>query len=322
MTTGPRPQPPYLRIAEDIRARIDSGRLRPGDKVPSTRQIIDEWGVAMATATKVLATLRQHGLVHAIPGTGTVVSDTTAHRRTRPQPRSPRTATEPAGRQRIVHTAIRIADREGRAAVSMRRVAAELGVGTMSLYRHVPDKDELLRLMADTAFAEAPLPEPGSSGWRARFEELARRQWATYRRHPWLAPIALSSLAQPPLLPAGMAHVEWQLAALDGLGLDHRDKLHIVVGLNGYVGGIAMSHSLETEFTQETGITIQQRHDTDEPEMLNLLNSGHYPQLAAAAASGVRPDLDDLFEFGLQCQLNGIDRYLTHHGSKRAETNY
>ncbi|MEV6227545.1 TetR/AcrR family transcriptional regulator C-terminal domain-containing protein [Saccharopolyspora shandongensis] len=314
MTTGPRPQPPYLRIAEDIRARIDSGRLRPGDKVPSTRQIIDEWGVAMATATKALAALRQHGLVHAVPGTGTVVSDPAAHHRTRPRP--PRT-TEPASRERIVHTAIGIADREGRAAVSMRRVAAELGVGTMSLYRHVPDKDELLRLMADAAFAETPLPGAGHRGWRARLEELARRQWATYRRHPWLAPIALTSLAQPPLLPAGMAHVEWQLATLDGLGLQHRDRLRIAVGLNGYVGGIAMSHSLDAEFTQETGITSRQRHDTDEPEMWNLLETGRYPHLAAAATSGVELDLDDLFEFGLQNQLNGIEHHLAHRAGHR-----
>src|SRR4051812_37418325 len=64
---------PYLRIVADIRGQIRSGRLRPGDRVPSTRQITQEWGVAMATATKVITTLRELGLVDTRPGAGTVV---------------------------------------------------------------------------------------------------------------------------------------------------------------------------------------------------------------------------------------------------------
>ncbi|MCI2416560.1 TetR/AcrR family transcriptional regulator C-terminal domain-containing protein [Saccharopolyspora sp. K220] len=308
MTTGPRPQPPYLRIVSDIRARIESGQLRPGDRVPSTRQIIDEWGVAMATATKALATLRQLGLVHAVPGTGTIVSDSsTGHRRPTRHRRS--TSQPPVTQERIVRTAIGIADREGRAAVSMRRIAAELGVGAMSLYRHVTDKDELIRLMADTAFGEAPLPEPGRRGWRARLEEIARLQWATYRRHPWLAPVALTSLAHPPVLSSGMAHVDWQIDALGGLGLPQHDILQIVVSLNGYVGGIAMSHALEHEYVLESGITMRQRHDTDEPVLRELLRSGRFPHLATATGGDI--DLDALFEFGLQRQLDGIQNYLT-----------
>ena len=59
---------PYLRIVGEIRERIASGRLRPGDRVPSTRQITQQWGVAMATATKVISTLRDEGLVDTKPG--------------------------------------------------------------------------------------------------------------------------------------------------------------------------------------------------------------------------------------------------------------
>ena len=61
-------KPPYLQIVEDIRRRISQGLLSPGDRVPSTREITREWGVAMATATKTLATLRQEGAVQAVPG--------------------------------------------------------------------------------------------------------------------------------------------------------------------------------------------------------------------------------------------------------------
>ncbi|MGX1606137.1 GntR family transcriptional regulator, partial [Streptomyces celluloflavus] len=66
--------PPYRRIVDEIRRRIDAAELAPGDRVPSTRRITQEWGVAMATATKVLTTLRQEGLVRAVPGVGTVVA--------------------------------------------------------------------------------------------------------------------------------------------------------------------------------------------------------------------------------------------------------
>ncbi|MDA3643126.1 TetR/AcrR family transcriptional regulator C-terminal domain-containing protein [Saccharopolyspora indica] len=300
------PPPPYLRIVADIRARIDSGQLRPGDRVPSTRQITDEWGVAMATATKALATLRREGLVHPVTGTGTVVAEPTRRR-------APRTRTTDThiDQQRIVHAAITIADAEGRTAVSMRRVAAELGAGTMSLYRHVPDKDELLRLMADAALAETPLPEPSRRSWRRSLEKLARQHWATYRRHPWLAPIALTSLAQPPLLPTGVEHLEWQLTVLSGLGLPRSTALHVAVSVNGFVGGLAMSHAMEREYTQETGLTVRQRHNTDRPELHSLLGSGRYPELAATAASGISLDLDQLFEFGLQRHLDGIAAHLT-----------
>lgn len=304
------PPPPYLRIVADIRARIDSGQLRPGDRVPSTRQITGEWGVAMATATKALAALRREGLVHPVTGTGTVVTDPT-HRA--PRRRSPRTTTAEThiDQRRIVRAAITIADAEGRTAVSMRRVAAELGAGTMSLYRHIPDKEELLRLMADAALAETPLPEPSRRGWRRSLEKLARQHWATYQRHPWLAPTALTSLAQPPLLPTGVDHLEWQLTALSGLGLARSTALHIAVSVNGFVGGLAMSRSMEREYTQETGLTLRQRHNTDRAELHTILGSGRYPELAALAATGIRLDLDQLFEFGLQRHLDGIAAHLT-----------
>src|ERR1700759_1496048 len=67
--------PPYARIAAELRDQIERGELQPGQRVPSTREITGRWGVAMATATKVLATLRQDGLVHPVPGGGTVVTD-------------------------------------------------------------------------------------------------------------------------------------------------------------------------------------------------------------------------------------------------------
>src|SRR5512139_3813404 len=107
-------KPPYRRIADQIRDRIERGELRPGQPVPSARQITKEHGVALATATKVLAALRQDGLVTAVPGIGTVVAQDS-----KPAVRRPR-RTRDVG---LIRVALDIADREGLAEVSMRRIA-------------------------------------------------------------------------------------------------------------------------------------------------------------------------------------------------------
>src|ERR1700738_251691 len=132
---------PYRRIVAEIRDRIARGELRPGDRVPSTRRITQEWGVAMATATKVIATLRDEGVVDPRPGAGTVVRSPEPGQAPVTRKAVPRE--QELSRDRVVRAAIAIADAEGLAMLSMRRVATDLGVATMSLYRHVPRKDEL-----------------------------------------------------------------------------------------------------------------------------------------------------------------------------------
>ncbi|MGC4811213.1 GntR family transcriptional regulator [Micromonospora sp. DT228] len=74
MTEFDESTPPYLRIVGELRRRITAGELSPGDRVPSTRQIVREWGVAMATASRALTLLRQEELVRAVPGVGMVVT--------------------------------------------------------------------------------------------------------------------------------------------------------------------------------------------------------------------------------------------------------
>src|SRR5262245_58309217 len=134
----------------EIGDRITSGEVKPDDRVPSTREITRHWGVALATATKAIALLRDLGLVETLPGSGTVVRSASAL--------PPRRAAEPRepdlNRDRIVRAAIAVADNEGIGAVSMRRVATILGAATMSLYRHVPGKEELTLSMVDTVFGD------------------------------------------------------------------------------------------------------------------------------------------------------------------------
>ncbi|WP_233574068.1 TetR/AcrR family transcriptional regulator [Amycolatopsis panacis] len=134
----------------------------------------------------------------------------------------------------------------------MRRVAAELGTGPMSLYRYVTNKDELVAEMADQIFGECALPVPGPAGWRAKLELIARAQWALCRRHHWL-PGAVS-FTRPSLTPRMMAHTEWTLRALDGLGLSLPTKMHEALALHSLVLSVALS-AADVEAEQETGVT-------------------------------------------------------------------
>lgn len=278
------------RIAEEIRRRITSGELKAGDRVPSARQITQAWGVAIATATKALAMLRAEGLVRAVPGIGTVVD-------------------QGLSKERIVAAALAIADSEGLAAVSMRRVAHELGVATMSLYRYVPGKDDLVMLIADAAFAEDKLPATPPYGWRARLEVVARLQWKIYHKHSWMA--GAMSITRPQLVPNGMAHTEWTLQAIDGLGLSPEMSLVVAVTVIGYVRGVAVSLEMETQAEQDTGLSNDAYMAAQEAQFRAVFAGGAFPTLARMS---VQPEidlrLDTLFEFGLARLLDGLAAFL------------
>lgn len=289
---------PYARIVAELRRRIAAGELRPGDRVPSTRQLTQEWGVAMATATKALNALRQQGLVRAVQGVGTVVAD--GHRPARAEPEQELT------RERVVRVGIQLADAEGMAAVSMRRVATELGVATMSLYRHVPGKDELVVLMVDAAIAEEPLPENPPEGWRARLELSSRLQWGLYRKHRWLAPAI--SMTRPQQLPNAVLHTEWSLRAL--AGLDPRTKLYAYLTVFGYVRGVAMNLEAEAQAQQDTGLTADEWMQTQEEFLRTVAEGGRLPAFTELVEHDIDFELEDLFEFGLARVLDGLEKVL------------
>lgn len=299
--------PPYLRIVAAIRRRIADGELAPGDRVPSTRQIAGEWGVALATATKALTTLRLEGLVEARPRIGTVVAGTApaapARRRPSPVPDSE----QELSLDRIVRTAIDIADTEGLSALSMRGVAARLGVAAMSPYRYVPSKDDLILLMADTAFGEESYPANAPEEWRSRIELGARILWNLYRKHPWLAQIG--SLTRPLLVPNLMVHGEWVLRALDGHGLDPTKLFDIHVLLYSHVQGLAVHLEMEAHAEAATGQSEDQWMDSRAPVLRELVGSGRFPtftKVVGAFEDGYDLRLDALFEFGLKALLDGL----------------
>jgi AcrR family transcriptional regulator len=303
-------QPPYRRIADEIRARIADRELRPGDPVPSARGITREWGVALATATKVLATLNAEGVTRSLPGRGTVVAGLA-----RPaQPagaaaRAYRNEGDPdLTRERIVAAAIRVADAEGLAHLSMRRIATELGAAPMSLYRHVNGKDELLVSMMDSVLGEDPLPARPPKGWRAQLELSSRMQWQGFRHHPWLAQAL--SMTRPQLIPNGMRHTEWVLRALDGLGLTIQEMMHVHTMLFSHVRGLALNLEAEAQAEQDSGLTSDEWMQTQEHGFRVIAGTGDFPLLTRLVNSEMELDLEQLFEFGLGRLLDGLERYL------------
>ncbi|MEV4824830.1 TetR/AcrR family transcriptional regulator C-terminal domain-containing protein [Micromonospora sp. NPDC049274] len=301
--------PPYLRIVAELRRRIASGELGPGDRVPSTRQIVREWGVAMATASRALTVLRQESLLRAVPGVGMVVCGSepaASGRGGRADVR--RGPAHAVTRDQVVRTAIGIADSEGLAGLSMRRIAADLDVPTMSLYRQVRGKEHLVLLMADAAFAAHRLPGTFPPGWRAHMELLCRLQWAIYCRHPWLAQVV--SLTRPLMAPHAVAHTECALRALAGYGLDQQTQLHLVVALANHVRGTAVNLQQGAEAEQDTGLTDDEWMVAQADALGRLLAAGEFPHLARLSRSPIELDADSLFEFGLQRLLDGVEQLL------------
>jgi DNA-binding transcriptional regulator YhcF (GntR family) len=297
----------YRQIADELGGRIRAGELRPGDRLPSTRQIARDWHVAMATATKVLAALQQDGFAAARPGAGTVVTAGAARRGRRqvPAPSGERELT----REAIIRTAISIADAEGLAELSMRRIAAALGVATMSLYRHVRGKEDLVLHMIDAAIGEEPFPATAPAGWRAGLEVAARLQWRGFRRHPWLAPVM--SITRPQLAPNALRHTEWNLRALDGTALGLADRMYVNILLFAYVRGVATALEAESQAERDTGLTSDEWMETQDGALRSLLTSGELATFRRMAGEqGFDFDLGSLFEFGLERLLDGLESFL------------
>ena len=131
----------------------------------------------------------------------------------------------------IVAAAIRVADAEGLEAVSMARVAKELGLTPMSLYRYVTSKDELLQLMWNASAEGAEQLVLEGDDWRSRLRSWAVIQREMMDRHPWITQMPM---AAPPLAPNSLAFVERGLEALDGTGLPDADKLRVIGLLSSY----------------------------------------------------------------------------------------
>ncbi|MEV6206617.1 TetR/AcrR family transcriptional regulator C-terminal domain-containing protein [Kitasatospora sp. NPDC051914] len=217
-------------------------------------------------------------------------------------PRQARTAPE------IAAAAIALADAEGTAAVTMRRVARELGLSPMALYTYVPGKAELLDLMLDTVYAAMPRRAPRGSGWRARLAAVADDNAALYAAHPWVADVATG---RPPLGPGLMAKYEYELRAAEGLGLGDVETDAALAFLLAFVHGCARAAADERAAEQESAMSDAQWWEGNADLLARVFDPERFPTAArigsaAGEAYGGASSSAHAYAFGLQRVLDGL----------------
>jgi AcrR family transcriptional regulator len=202
---------------------------------------------------------------------------------------------------RIVEAAVELARSEGLQAVSMARVAGELGSSAMSLYRYVDTKDELLELMVDAAIGP---PSPAGDGdWRAGLSRWAWTYHDRLREHPWGLQVPISG---PPRTPNALAWLEHGLRSLRDTRLAEHEKASVVLLLSGHVRGEA---ALTADLTA-TNPTIEASMTGYADLLRALAGADRFPALHAVLDAGVFDVADDPdveFSFGLERILDGVD---------------
>jgi AcrR family transcriptional regulator len=210
-----------------------------------------------------------------------------------------------------VAAAIKVADAEGSEAISMRRIARELGAGAMSLYWHVASKEELLDLMLDAV--EAGQEVPAATGdWRTDLRAMALTQRSVLHRHQWLMDFIGG---RPPLGPNTLRNLERALAAAGTMGLDTATTFYVLAAVSTYVIGAVLREFRESRAEQRDQQQLGHLSEAERRDFLavhveRLRATGRFPHFLRIFDEGLDPDAaetrDERFEFGLECLLDGI----------------
>lgn len=218
----------------------------------------------------------------------------------------------------IIDTAVEIADAEGLGAVSMSRIATSLGFTTMSLYRYVTSKDELVQLMQNAAsFVPIP-PLDAAQGWRDGLREWSASIRAVYRQHPWLLDIRVGGI---PMSPSDLAMVDWALRIMRDLPLSEGERMSTLLLVSGYTRSVGL---LERDLTAASLDPVSPEHVaalkqlvTEElfPYLNPLVQSGAYtgdedPSGDSTAGESTGENIEDA-SYGLERILDGVEQYLT-----------
>jgi AcrR family transcriptional regulator len=207
----------------------------------------------------------------------------------------------------VVAAAIGLADAEGLEAVTVRRLAQELGKAPMTLYTYVPGKSELVALMLDALFAgmeRAPI----AGSWRERLTAVAQENHALYRAHPWAAAAAPS---RPPLGPGQCAKYEHELQTLEGLGLSDVEMDDALAYLLAFVRTAAQDAAQADAERAASGMDDQEWWEANGPLLAKVLDPARFPTAvrvgqAAGEVHDAAYNAEHAFEFGLARTLDGL----------------
>ncbi|ROP38277.1 TetR/AcrR family transcriptional regulator C-terminal domain-containing protein [Saccharothrix texasensis] len=212
--------------------------------------------------------------------------------------------------QAVVGAAVEVADAEGLAGLSMRKVAERLGFTTMALYRHVPGRDHLVDLMCDAVLGD-PLPSAGG-GWRTALEAFVRHAWELRKRHPWLAEVPGRHVPGPNAL----AHYEHALGIVAGTGLAPAEVVAAVGLVARFVDAEASALVEAARAERGTGVSDEQWWGARDALFARF---DRYPTLTSLWEAGGF-DQPDPFGFGLARLLDGIELLIRQRDEKRDDT--
>lgn len=210
-------------------------------------------------------------------------------------PAAPRaTARQPLTKARVLEAAVRVADRGGVEAITMRKVAQELGVEAMSLYHHVPNKDAILDGVVDVVFAAIDLPDADRGDWRESLRARAFSARAVLTRHSWALGL-MDSRRHPG--PATLRHHDAVLGVLRRAGFSLPMAAHAVSLIDSYIGGYVL---------QEKNLPVADADDVEAVAggILDALPADEFPYLAEMITHhALRPGYDHTTEFGYGLDL-------------------
>ncbi|HLS26509.1 MAG TPA: TetR/AcrR family transcriptional regulator [Beutenbergiaceae bacterium] len=206
----------------------------------------------------------------------------------------------------IVTAAIDIADAGGIDALSMRKLAAELNMSPMALYRYVPGKTELLHLMLDAVEALPADSAPSrDDGWREVLEASAWQGRALHLHHRWLLQV---NSTRTPIGPHSLAGMERLMSGLVDMPFSDQEKVMVISMLDGYVTGTARQEILYEQAAEESGLSDGEFWAYQLPLMVQAMESGNYPTMASTAEDAFDGGWEETFALGLKALLDGLEQ--------------
>jgi AcrR family transcriptional regulator len=223
----------------------------------------------------------------------------------------------------IVSAAVQIADEDGLDALSMRRIAEQLGVGAMTLYSYVPTKSDLLDLMVDRIAGEQIMSFDDGADLRTSLERIARGQWEICQRHHWVVQLTWT---RAPMGPNMLDAYEAGMSVVAGLGLSGREMSEVLMLVSSYVLGAARLAVDAVTLPSATSIDDADWWAGVGPVLEAVWDPARFPTLSSPEMANAWAQLDDergfflaeafsAFEFGLARVLDGIEAFVERQGS-------